>query len=231
VFLYAVEPDAHQIPLPQPPFVTAPPKGTSWELLAQRTTTSATAESSKGAREATPNANRLEAIHYQFGSQITYISFIFTNGLRIDHYIKGNMDYTLYLPTKQTSAKIYSQPGDADPFICKGFPGVEWLSSASYVGLEGIGKVMCYHFHLDAIIPGPSQSIDSKMPELDAWIDSESKLPVRIKIDAAVFAFSPLKPAGLDIEIPAELKASMQGAEKELHALELMIQANSRGER
>ena len=253
VFLHAAGPDANQVPPPQPPFVAAPPKGVSWELRAQRATTPATAESPKGAGGAAPTANRVEAIRYKLGSQITYVSLAFTNGLRVDHYIKGGMDYTLYLATKQasariysepdmlagaesleakqTSAKIYSEPSDADPFICKGFPAVEWLSAAAYVGSETIGNAKCYHFHLAATVPGPGQPPESRIPELDAWIALENKLPVQIKIDGAVFTFSPLKPLDQDIEIPVDLQAAVQRAETEVHALELMMKANSKGDR
>lgn len=231
VILHAVEPDANQIPPPQPPFVTAPPKGACWELRAQATTTPATAETPKGAGDATPTASQLEAIRYHVGSQVTYISFIFTNGQRVDHYINGKMNCVLYLPTKQTSMGGYSEPCYAAPFVCKGFPGVGWLTSASYVGLEGIGKAKCYHFHRAAIVPTQDQPIEITMPALDAWIDSESKLPMRIKIDTVVYTFSALQLADPNIEIPVELKAAMQRAEKELHALELMRQANDGGNR
>ena len=207
------------IPPPHAPFVAAPRPGTSWRISVKVKNQAPSGSSKRSA--ATPPRTP-SSIYTRCGSEANCVVVSWSDGTQSTAYIVGNKCLR-----KNPDGSIASSPAqDQDyalPVYTRGYQGTAWVDLSGYKQVEALGILQTYrylgHFEVE-IVPGPNLQV-----ELEAWIDVNTGVPVRIATGNFEYNFSPVTETTDPFVLPPEFKAFAGQVGKEENALEMMRRA------
>lgn len=194
-------------PIPQPPFVTDPPLGSQWRAVIETAGLMKT--------DVRPSVVPV-GLQMQVGrNQMQRGVIAFSDGSQKVFYIVDN----LILQNYDNSAKVAVTSVESEGMFAlrqKGWPGVFWLSSGNYSGVEFINNIECCYFQMSGMD-------GSELPEafpFNAWIRKDSGYPRRIQTGDLTFEFSEVTVFPQDILLPQAYQAALEEVKARLRVLE-----------
>jgi hypothetical protein len=210
------------IPTPTPPFVSDPASGTKWNITLKYQGGNGKTTAGGTSPEANPqNQQHPATIECQRGLSGTRITLRDAQGGAIkEGFLVGN--WMLRMNPRGTVSILPSDEKNfASPFFVRGYQGTEWVSMQYYQGVEKIGKDACYKYAKPArMVTDPSEGFSH--PEVKAWIQVDTKIPLLISIGDIAYSYSPIESAGPDIDMPPEIRKTAERLKLEQRALEQM---------
>jgi len=220
---FAESPPAESaIPLPVAPFVSEPVAGTKWRIAIKYPDKKAAETTDSAKQETGADLQRPGVIECHCGSSGTKILVKTAPGTILsDGFVVGNS----LLRWNSAIGSVSILPSDegnfASPVFVRSYQGTGWISLGTYRGIDKIGKEVCYKFIKPALtVSDPSEGFSH--PELTAWIEVGSKIPLQYRIGDAVYSFSAVEPANTDIVLPPEVLKVIEKVNREHKALSLM---------
>jgi hypothetical protein len=212
----ALAQDATPVPPPHAPYVSAPKPGTTWEITVQHTNVQpqGAADKKGGLPPRLP-----VGISSHCGKNATYIVVTWSDGSKTDGYVQGS-----HLIEKSPTGKIFALPTEdqayALPVFTHGYQGTAWVDLSGYKQVEPVGKKKAYRYlgHYDVeMVGGPPLVL-----ELDAWIDVDSGLPLRVSIGPLIYTFGPVTETNEAVVLPPDFEAYMANMNRAESAQEVM---------
>jgi hypothetical protein len=139
------------------------------------------------------------------------------------------------LDRSEKTLQVGSQTLDMnDPFYFRSFGGFEWLQAQNYQGIQKIAERPCHYFHLDekarlkeleeklgkagpADMPVVRPIKPGETNTMSAWIDVQTKRPLRLVSGDQVMDFQRQAPPAERLKVPAEIaRVWMVYAQQEL---------------
>ena len=188
---------------PTPPFVAPVPASADWTITAKYPPPPPDAPP-KGDKAPDP---RIAEVHTTKTGEIRHDHVVLVDGNESDQwYVSG---FLLTMPPGSTEVAVYDlsndpppDPRDGNPTLAKGFPGVGWVKFDAYDQTVPYEKHTCYHYLAGEIGSG------------EAWIDTETKLPVAYKAGDAVYKYRFNEPPTGPLVLPAVYREAMERAQK-----------------
>lgn len=200
---------------PKPPFIGAVPAGSLWTVLI---TPGESPSLTPGRSQVLPA--KLEMVVGKNSIQRGTITY--RDGTYDVFYAK---DGTVYQQVKQSSDVVAMSPENLmqdawDGLRVTGFPGVSWLSSKAFVGIELLDKVPCYKFQ--------DKFEDAEVIPLTAWIRVADRHPVRVQIGNWLYEFSSISPFEQNVDVPEFVQKKMLRSQSQNDALRRILSGNAR---
>ena len=203
---------AATVPPPTAPFVAAPVPGTQWSISLNYP---------KREGEGAAPAGRLAGITGHYGENVTLVRQQRAEGKAQEGFVAGNK----VLAVNSATGRVMILPSDegnwGSPFFIRGFPGMQWLSQATYRRVEEKNGVDCYTFHQEArSFSDPSEGISH--PDLTAWVRVKDKAPVAFRIGEIDYLYAPLTRGSVRVTLPDAVRRMAERLAAQQRALEAM---------
>lgn len=190
---------------PLPPYVRLP-ENASWSM--KRVEAAAPAGQEAAPKKPSGGWSLIEIV--QYGSSRHGLEH-FTNGKTWEWWVREKIIFR----KDATGSGIVidgvdpAVPGSLEMALASsGFPGLQWLTAKYYRGKVRLGKRECHHFAAE-IEPIDTEEFSSPGGSAEAWIDVETALPVRIRIDEKVFDVTFSDPPAAPLVLPPEAQAKL----------------------
>jgi hypothetical protein len=142
---------------------------------------------------------------------IVHEETISAQGIKREDWHVGQMQYALLPGTSQ-----WFQGSDKSTFPANGFRDLDWITEESYAGKANLGDRSCLIF-----VPAEKrqgQTASGLLEKLDslptvAYIDAQSRLPVRVREDGIQRAYQFLAPPTSMLSLPPDLAQTLKKAD------------------
>jgi len=195
--------DLTQIPPPTPPLVAPVPERADWTVTLQYPPAPARVAPPTPGTSVQP-AQRTAEVHSTKSGNLKRDRITATDGTFEDHWYAGSLYLWPY-----PGGKVYisdmndapSDPGNPEPSVASGFPGVAWLRLECYDKVESFEQRPCYHYVMQGVA-------------MEAWIDVQTRFPLAYKCGDVVYQFKFNPPPAGPLALPPAYQEALDSAQK-----------------